>query len=900
MPCEDLFGWWTLRCGIWIVFLLALLGNSIVVAVLLFGRTRIDVPRFLVTNLAFADFFMGIYLGSLAIVDASTLGEFKKYAVSWQTSFICQLTGFFGVLSSELSVFTLAVITLERNYAITNAMHLNKRLSLKHASAIMTFGWLFAIIMAVLPFFGVSDYRKFAVCLPFEIEHGKWSMAYVVTLIVINGLAFLILMGCYLRMYCAIKGSQTWNSNDSRIAKRMALLVFTDFICWAPIAFFSLTAISGHSLISLNEAKIFTIFILPLNSCCNPFLYAIFTKQFKKDCAVLCKRFEESRVTRGIGMGRNSSNFSNRQTPVNTNSAADKRSNSGLSATDVIVNQVCRCTNGATTGHGGTGTSSRGVTGALRGDTTISIELKLPESTASTVASVKERKKKPFTITSKWLWLQRRGRKHQPMTFKSASVKSNTLNSTGSSLPNFVTSSISSDNCLSSPSESIIQVTIPMKSIANSNYHLKHSVHRTSHINGRKLSHDSTLTNSTFRTTSTTRSSVSSSSSASKMTDSTTVRSNYSHHRQVDTANSLSSTDNDSSSVFNRHRRFVPNKLSSEPLAHDNSQLICKTCSYPREASSPGTNDTANDQVNDNNRRDLEERVNYFFKKLAEASHDDTADEFMSSSKDDSNVGVSTSSQLTSSSKTTDDTYINQSNDSSVDVYNQPGTSVESDLMNRPPSIVIPDPDLDGDDFSAHNSNEMICNHCTDDIYLNIDRENDSSRSPSTLSIKTTIPANCQSPNAETFSLLTINDTTDGKSSHEKGMNKLYSNNKSKLHDRCQSLLTIESNIKKLDRKVSSDNSFKHINIDSKSVSSSSSSKFTHYPNLLFNSIASHLRLLKSTAPSASTSTPTSKSNCNLAEQQDSTDTGMTPLLHTHDNCNNSTDDISPPQDDDN
>ena len=42
-----------------------------------------------------------------------------------------QAAGFLGVLSSELSVFTLAVITLERNYAITHAMHLNKRLSLK-------------------------------------------------------------------------------------------------------------------------------------------------------------------------------------------------------------------------------------------------------------------------------------------------------------------------------------------------------------------------------------------------------------------------------------------------------------------------------------------------------------------------------------------------------------------------------------------------------------------------------------------------------------------------------------------------------------------------------------------------------------------------------------------------
>ncbi|XP_049826090.1 lutropin-choriogonadotropic hormone receptor isoform X2 [Aethina tumida] len=325
LPCQDLFDWWTLRCGVWIVFLCAMLGNGTVVFVLIFSRSKMDVPRFLVCNLAAADFFMGIYLGFLAVVDASTLGEFRMYAIPWQMSPGCQLAGFLGVLSSELSVYTLAVITLERNYAITHAMHLNKRLSLKHAGYIMICGWSFAIVMAILPLFSISDYRKFAVCLPFETKDAA-SLTYVVFLMFINGVAFLILMGCYLKMYCAIRGSQAWNSNDSRIAKRMALLVFTDFLCWSPIAFFSLTAAFGLQLITLEQAKVFTVFVLPLNSCCNPFLYAILTKQFKKDCVMICKAIEESRVTRGIGRCRHSSNFSNRQTPANTNSLADRSS----------------------------------------------------------------------------------------------------------------------------------------------------------------------------------------------------------------------------------------------------------------------------------------------------------------------------------------------------------------------------------------------------------------------------------------------------------------------------------------------------------------------------------------------------------------------------------------------
>ncbi|XP_012214508.2 lutropin-choriogonadotropic hormone receptor isoform X2 [Linepithema humile] len=331
LPCQDLFDWWTLRCGVWIVFLLAMLGNGTVVFVLIFSRSKMDVPRFLVCNLAAADFFMGVYLGLLAVVDASTLGEFRMYAIPWQMSAGCQLAGFLGVLSSELSVYTLAVITLERNYAITHAMHLNKRLSLKHAGYIMTIGWCFALSMASLPLLGISDYRKFAICLPFE-TNGSAALAYVVFLMLINGVAFLILMGCYLKMYCAIRGSQAWNSNDSRIAKRMALLVFTDFLCWSPIAFFSLTATFGLQLVSLEQAKVFAVFVLPLNSCCNPFLYAILTKQFKKDCVLICKAIEESRVTRGIGRCRHSSNFSNRQTPANTNSLVDRssRENQGI------------------------------------------------------------------------------------------------------------------------------------------------------------------------------------------------------------------------------------------------------------------------------------------------------------------------------------------------------------------------------------------------------------------------------------------------------------------------------------------------------------------------------------------------------------------------------------------
>ena len=128
-------------------------------------------------------------------------------------------------------------------------------------------------------------------------------------------------------MYWAIRGSSAWNSNDSRVAKRMAILIFTDFFCWAPISFFGLNAVFGHPLVSLEDAKIFTVFVLPLNSCANPFLYAILTKQFKKDCSAVCKRFEEFTIHRNLNRlsQRNTVTWGSSRRPSALNSFFDKR-----------------------------------------------------------------------------------------------------------------------------------------------------------------------------------------------------------------------------------------------------------------------------------------------------------------------------------------------------------------------------------------------------------------------------------------------------------------------------------------------------------------------------------------------------------------------------------------------
>lgn len=116
----------------------------------------------------------------------------------------CNVAGFLTIFGNILSVYTLTVITTERWYTITWAIHLNKRLKLRNAVKVMIAGWICAIFMATLPLVGVSNYSKTSICLPLE-NKGKADTIYLSTLLAFNALAFGLICVCYGSMYKSIR-----------------------------------------------------------------------------------------------------------------------------------------------------------------------------------------------------------------------------------------------------------------------------------------------------------------------------------------------------------------------------------------------------------------------------------------------------------------------------------------------------------------------------------------------------------------------------------------------------------------------------------------------------------------------------------------------------------------------
>ncbi|XP_062066184.1 lutropin-choriogonadotropic hormone receptor [Lepus europaeus] len=290
-PCEDIMGYDFLRVLIWLINILAITGNMTVLLVLLTSRYKLTVPRFLMCNLSFADFCMGLYLLLIASVDSQTKGQYHNHAIDWQTGSGCSAAGFFTVFASELSVYTLTIITLERWHTITYAIQLDQKLRLRHAVPIMLAGWLFSTLIAMLPLMGVSNYRKVSICLPMDVET-TLSQVYILTILILNVVAFIIICACYIKIYFAVQNPELMATNkDTKIAKKMAILIFTDFTCMAPISFFAISAAFKVPLITVTNSKVLLVLFYPVNSCANPFLYAIFTKAFRRDFFLLLSKF---------------------------------------------------------------------------------------------------------------------------------------------------------------------------------------------------------------------------------------------------------------------------------------------------------------------------------------------------------------------------------------------------------------------------------------------------------------------------------------------------------------------------------------------------------------------------------------------------------------------------------
>ena len=330
LTCQRLLPNIALRMFMWIFGLASFLGNT---SVLLWrcvkhGRENI-IQVLLIENLAASDLLMGVYMLIIASADTHYQQYFPSEAESWRNGIACKIAGTISVLSSEASVFIVTLISIDRYLAIKYPSGKN-RFTKKSATFTLVSIWIFALILSIIPtsISGVNpdfyDVSEVCIGLPFvrsfiylnntaqvelEFDFNDYDYARISSTNVrlfegeylfpengnspglyfsialflgLNFLCFLTVAASYISIFVLYKQT-TGRTGKSRkdqeisLAIRMGAIVLTDFCCWMPIIVIGILVQAAVVDVSPVVYVYIVVFILPINSAVNPYIYTIAT-----------------------------------------------------------------------------------------------------------------------------------------------------------------------------------------------------------------------------------------------------------------------------------------------------------------------------------------------------------------------------------------------------------------------------------------------------------------------------------------------------------------------------------------------------------------------------------------------------------------------------------------------
>ncbi len=201
---------------------------------------------------------MGVYLILIAGVDLYYRGVYSIHDKFWRESSLCKFAGFLSTFSSELSVLTLTVITIDRFISIIFPFRV-KRLDIRDTRIVMAALWVVVAFLAAIPlseieYFG-NFYGRSGVCLALHITQDKpsgWEYA-VFIFLALNFVSLSVIFVSYLWMFIVARQTRAAAHaqemrNDRAMARRMTLIVLTDFCCWVPIILLGLASLSGATI----------------------------------------------------------------------------------------------------------------------------------------------------------------------------------------------------------------------------------------------------------------------------------------------------------------------------------------------------------------------------------------------------------------------------------------------------------------------------------------------------------------------------------------------------------------------------------------------------------------------------------------------------------------------------
>ena len=312
-----------------------LLLNSVVVLLVSTTKDLRKSPTvFLILNVAVCDFFMGLWCVLTATFNRLPDSVDEVEAITYYLKFpdhnsfplVCPYMVLIFSVAQLTTVMTSLFLTVERYLVIVYSMNPDVRMTKKISAICVCVTWCTAVAYNIYSVFLVSGIQQ---------ERNRASNSYLCTasgnIIGVKGwyfgtpmstflgafyiLIFLCTIPLYIHMYIVVRKSSTQMGvkREGALARKLALLVLTNLLfSTIPLSLAPLFSNTGLILnnrfvktLSMLKAAVICsvwapVFLLSLNSCLNPFLFAfqhrLFKRHFRRTCLSILQYFNKEQV----------------------------------------------------------------------------------------------------------------------------------------------------------------------------------------------------------------------------------------------------------------------------------------------------------------------------------------------------------------------------------------------------------------------------------------------------------------------------------------------------------------------------------------------------------------------------------------------------------------------------
>jgi len=283
-----------------VLVLIALVGNTLVILVVVSNRYMHTPVNYLLVNLALADVLIG-----LAILPQYVLGYAFHHPEGVAGDWVCKFItgGNFIWVGGAASLFTLIAIAFERYFAIIHPYTALGKITAGKLKILVVASWAFAALKDGTPFF----IMKYDPVIDFCME--SWpditsARAFTAVIFVLDSMIPLSMMGyLYGRIVHCLWFSGTTPMRElsgfallrarKKITKMILIVTLLYALFWTPVVVLHFISYYGIPNISYGSVAYNTsVMFVCLNSSVNPFVYSFQNKRFRRGFRDLFKSRE--------------------------------------------------------------------------------------------------------------------------------------------------------------------------------------------------------------------------------------------------------------------------------------------------------------------------------------------------------------------------------------------------------------------------------------------------------------------------------------------------------------------------------------------------------------------------------------------------------------------------------